>query len=136
MFGVPVDGPVDVFCDNAGVVKNTSVPESTLTKKHQSINCHANREAVAAGIVRVGKEDSTTNLSDVSSKVLSGPRRRESCRGLVMWRATRRDRGKIKVATVMGGSSGHGLTSSGVPQNGRYSSKSCAAWVLVGCCMC
>ena len=30
MFGVPVDGPASVFCDNEAVVKNTSIPESTL----------------------------------------------------------------------------------------------------------
>jgi hypothetical protein len=26
MFGVPIDGPVNVFCDNCGVVKNASIP--------------------------------------------------------------------------------------------------------------
>ncbi len=29
MFGVEVDGPSNVFCDNHGVVKNVSIPEST-----------------------------------------------------------------------------------------------------------
>jgi hypothetical protein len=33
-FGVPIDGPTNVFCDNAAVVNNASLPESTLTKKH------------------------------------------------------------------------------------------------------
>ena len=51
MFGVPVDGPADVYGDNAGVVKNASVPESMLSKKHNAINYHAVREAVAAGIL-------------------------------------------------------------------------------------
>ena len=32
MFGIPIDGPADVFCDNQGVVKNTSLPESVLSK--------------------------------------------------------------------------------------------------------
>ena len=32
MFGVPIDGPANVYCDNQGVVKNTSLPESTLSK--------------------------------------------------------------------------------------------------------
>ena len=56
MFGVPIDGPANVYCDNQGVVKNTSLPESTLSKKHNAINYHAVREACAAGIVRVAKE--------------------------------------------------------------------------------
>jgi hypothetical protein len=44
MFGVPVGGPVNVYCDNKGVVSNMSIPESTLTKKHNSINYHVIRE--------------------------------------------------------------------------------------------
>ena len=75
MFGIPIDGPANVFCDNRGVVKNLSIPESTLLKKHNAINYHAVREAAAAGILRVGKEDSETNLADLLTKVLSGQRR-------------------------------------------------------------
>jgi hypothetical protein len=55
MFGVPIDGPANVFCDNAGVVKNTTRLESTLQKRHNAINYHAVREAAAAKILRVGK---------------------------------------------------------------------------------
>jgi hypothetical protein len=69
MFGVPIEGPANVFCDNHGVVKNVSIPESTLMKKHNAINYHAVREAVAAGILRVGKEDGETNLADLLTKV-------------------------------------------------------------------
>lgn len=47
MFGVPIDGPTQVYCDNQGVVKNTSMPESVLSKKHNAINYHAVREANA-----------------------------------------------------------------------------------------
>ena len=53
MFSIAIDGAADVFCDNQGVVKNTSLPESVLSKKHNAINYHAVREAVAAGIMRV-----------------------------------------------------------------------------------
>jgi hypothetical protein len=74
MFGVPVDGPADVYCDNQGVVNNTSKPESTLSKKHNSINYHIVREAAAAGILRVGKEDTQTNIADVFTKALSKER--------------------------------------------------------------
>ena len=51
MFGFPIDGPANVFCDNRGVVKNLSVPELTLMKKHNAINYHVVREAVGAGII-------------------------------------------------------------------------------------
>ena len=77
MFGVPLTGPAQVFCDNQGVVKNSSIPESVLTKKHNAINYHAVREAAAAGILEVIKEDTQTNLADLFTKVLHADRRRE-----------------------------------------------------------
>ena len=70
MFGVDIDGPTNVFCDNEAVTKNCSIPESTLKKKHHSINYHRNREAVAAGTIRIAKEDTKTNLSDIFTKIL------------------------------------------------------------------
>lgn len=79
MFGIPIDGPANVFCDNRGVVKNLSIPESTLMKKHNAINYHAVREAAAARILRVGKEDTATNLSDMLTKVMTSERRYELC---------------------------------------------------------
>ena len=75
MFGVEIEGPTNVYCDNEAVTKNCSNPESQLSKKHHSINYHRCREAVAAGTVRVAKEDTETNLADVFTKVLSTIRR-------------------------------------------------------------
>jgi hypothetical protein len=69
MFGVPIEGPANVFCDNNGVVKNTTIPESMLAKKHNVINYHAVQEAVAVKILRVGKEDGVTNLADLFTKI-------------------------------------------------------------------
>ena len=77
MFGVPIDGPTNIFCDNEAVYKNTSLPESTLKKKHHSIAYHRCREAVAAGTVRVAKEGTKTNLSDLFTKLLPQARREE-----------------------------------------------------------
>jgi hypothetical protein len=37
MFGIPVEGSTNVFCDNEAVCKNTTKPESVLSKKHHSI---------------------------------------------------------------------------------------------------
>lgn len=79
MFRVPVEGPANVFCDNPGVVKNMSMPESTLTKKHQSLNYHMVREAAAASILRVGKEDGVTNLVDILTKSLVGKKWKNLC---------------------------------------------------------
>ena len=74
----------NVFCNNRGVVKNASVPESVLTKKHNAINYHAVREAVAAKIIRVGKESGETNLADLLTKVVSGEKRWNLC-SFIMW---------------------------------------------------
>jgi hypothetical protein len=75
MFGIPINGPAFVYCDNQGVVKNVTIPESVLSKKHNAINYHAVREAVAANILRVAKEDSSTNLADLLTKPLTEQRR-------------------------------------------------------------
>ena len=75
--GVPLLGPANVFCDNEAVCKNTSRPESTLTKKHNAINFHICREAVAAGIMRVSKEDTGTNIADAFTKLLPYSRKME-----------------------------------------------------------
>ena len=53
MFGVPLEGPTNIFCDNESVFKNESIPDSTLKKKHTSICYHRSREAVAAGTVQI-----------------------------------------------------------------------------------
>ena len=74
MFGVAIDGPANIFCDNDSVVKNSTRPESTLKKKHNAIAYHRVREALAAGTARIAKEDGETNLADILTKLLPGPR--------------------------------------------------------------
>jgi hypothetical protein len=69
-FGIPITGPTNVFCDNNAVILNVSNPESTLTRKHNAINYHIIREAVAAKIIRIGKEDTDTNIADIFTKLL------------------------------------------------------------------
>ena len=76
MFGIPIDGPTDVLCDNQSVVTNSSVPESTLSKKHNSICYHRVREACAAETIRIAKEDTSTNLADLFTKPLPTPQRK------------------------------------------------------------
>jgi len=70
MFGVPIEGPTNVFCDNESVYKNVSTPESVLKKKHHSIAYHRCRESVAAKVIRIAWEPTATNLSDIFTKVL------------------------------------------------------------------
>ena len=65
------------FCDNKGVVKNTTMPESTLKKKHNSIAYHFVREAAAGGWIEIAQVSGEKNLSDLLTKPLPGPRLRD-----------------------------------------------------------
>ena len=76
-FGIPLKGPAHMFCDNQGVVNNTSMPQSTLTKRHNAINYHVIRESVAADIFKVTKVHSSDNLADVFTKVMGAQQRSE-----------------------------------------------------------
>ena len=70
MFGVPIDGPTFVFCDNQSVTTNVTIPNSQLNKKHNAICYHKVRECVASGWLRVGWIESKQNLADLFTKVL------------------------------------------------------------------
>jgi hypothetical protein len=54
MMGIPICTPCITLCDNETAVCNSTVPESTLKKKHNAIAYHRVREAVAADILRIG----------------------------------------------------------------------------------
>ena len=81
MFGILVEEPANVFCDNHGIIKNASIPESTLAKKHNAINYHA---VSTAGILHVGKEKSQTNLANLLTKVLTSEQQWDIC-WHIMW---------------------------------------------------
>jgi hypothetical protein len=74
MLGVPLEGSANGFVDNEGVVLNSTIPSSTLKKKHNSVSYHKTRELVACEIIRIAKEPGVTNLADLLTKGLSGPR--------------------------------------------------------------
>jgi len=71
MMGVTVEGPSVLLVDNEAVVKNTTLPSSTLKKKHNAIAYHRVREAVAAGIIKVAHVRSQMNMADILTKRLS-----------------------------------------------------------------
>ena len=77
MMGIPIDGPTNMFCDYKAVVRNSTMPESMLKKKHVAICYHHVREACASGMIQIAKEDGATNLADVLTKSLPGPRLRD-----------------------------------------------------------
>ena len=67
-FGVPVEGPEEVFCDNKSVVNNLSIPTSVLNKRYNAICYHRVREAQYAGVICVGWIPGEFNLVDLFTK--------------------------------------------------------------------
>ncbi len=75
MMGVAIDGATHVYEDNMSVIKNTSLPESTLNKKSNAVCYHAVRESVAMGETLMMHIPGAENPTDLMSKVLSGSKR-------------------------------------------------------------
>ena len=75
MFSIPVDGAAFIFGDNQSVLCNTSMPESTLKKKEQSIAYHFVREGCTADEWRTSYVHTSLNLVDLMTKPLSGEKR-------------------------------------------------------------
>ena len=75
MFGVPIYGSTNIFCDNGAVCLNTTRPESTLSKNRHSIAYHCAQEAVEARTFRFPKEHTLTNLDYLSTKTMVEPKR-------------------------------------------------------------
>ena len=71
MFGLPLEGPCNVFYDNEFVTNASMIADVTLKKKHVSISYHQAREAVAAQIMLVFYKRSATNHSDLFTKSLT-----------------------------------------------------------------
>jgi hypothetical protein len=80
MMGIGIDGHAHVRVDNMSVVTNSSVPESTLKKKSNSIAYHYVRSKVAADIARIAYEPTGSNLADMLTKIQSGPVRQNLVR--------------------------------------------------------
>jgi hypothetical protein len=77
MFGIKImENETKVFGDNNAVILNATYPESTLKKKHHSINYHYVRECVASGIALIYKVDSGENLADLFTKILDNIKRK------------------------------------------------------------
>lgn len=57
-----------MFGDNESVVKNSSIPHSTLQKRHLALSYHKVREAIASKILGYYWLDGNNNPADVVSK--------------------------------------------------------------------
>ena len=57
-----------MFGDNQSVITSSTLPHSTLNKRHNALSYHRVREAVASGILEFHKIEGSKNPADVVSK--------------------------------------------------------------------
>ena len=82
--GIPCEGPAYIEGDNQSVLANTTIPDSTLKKKSQSIAYHFIREGVARDEWRTAYIKSINNDADLLTKVLPfGEKRKTFVRNLI-----------------------------------------------------
>jgi len=72
MMGVPIEGYCHTCVDSMSVVNNTSIPESVLKKKSNTIAYHYVRSKCAEDVLRITYENTKTNLADILTKVQVG----------------------------------------------------------------
>ena len=72
-FGIPVEGPAEVFCNKISLVNNSIIITSASNKMQNYICHHRVREAQAAGILRVGWIPGEFILSNLFTKTTSLP---------------------------------------------------------------
>jgi hypothetical protein len=75
MMGIPLTGPNFMYSDNKSQVTKSTIPESTLKKKCNSICYHVVQESVAMGESLITHIDSEDNLSDLMTKVTHNGKR-------------------------------------------------------------
>ena len=66
--GAPVRDHVHLFGDSESVVASTTIPSSTLKKRHNILSFHRVREAIASGVYVFTHMDGTRNPADIVSK--------------------------------------------------------------------
>jgi hypothetical protein len=70
MMGIPIDGPSWMFGDNQSVLTSSTIPHSSLNKRHNALSYHRVREAIAAGVINFMHVEGKCNPSDVMTKFL------------------------------------------------------------------
>ena len=66
--GVPIGDKSYMFGDNRSVVTNSTIPNSTISKRHHLASYHQVREAIAAKFISFHWKDGKSNPADILSK--------------------------------------------------------------------
>ena len=84
MMGIPCNGPVFIQGDNQSVLANTSIPDSVLKKKSQSLAYHFIREGCARGEWITSYINTNLNTADLLTKTMPhGDKRKAFVRNLL-----------------------------------------------------
>jgi hypothetical protein len=70
MMGIPLDGPSWMFGDNESVITSSTIPHSTLNKRHNALSYHCVRECIAAKVFYLLHVSGKLNLTDMLTKPL------------------------------------------------------------------
>jgi hypothetical protein len=85
MMGIPMQDPTYVYGDNKSVLCNTTLPESTLKKKSNSIAYHFVRDGTARDEWRITYVNTHSNPSDLMTKSVPGGEKRQVLVRMIMW---------------------------------------------------
>ena len=78
MMGISCDDPTFIYGDNQSVLASTTIPNSTLKKKSQSITYHFVREGAARDEWRMTNISTHENEADLLTKQLPSGMKRKS----------------------------------------------------------
>jgi hypothetical protein len=66
--GAPLDGKAYMFGDNESVITSSTIPHSSLNKRHNALSYHRVREAIASNVLWFFHISGKTNPADVLTK--------------------------------------------------------------------
>jgi hypothetical protein len=68
MMGIPIDGPAWASGDNPSVITSSTIPQSTLNKRHKALSYHRVCESIAAKIMCLVHVEGKYNPRDILTK--------------------------------------------------------------------
>jgi hypothetical protein len=92
--GVPVEDRSYLFGDNQSVITSSTLPHSTLSKRHNALAYHRVREAIASGVVNFYFTKGKDNPADILSKHWSYNDIKDVLKPVLYWKGDTGEYGK------------------------------------------
>ena len=86
MMGIPLDGPSWLFGDNSSVITSSTIPHSTLNRRHTALSYHRVRESIASKVIHFLHVSGVHNPSDVLTKFLGYTKLCPLIQPLLFWK--------------------------------------------------